>query len=159
MRRVILVITLFTMPLSAQKIERPIYFTFDSGGFSATGKWVPADPKDKAAFPSETEIDCEKRRMSCVEATAEYYYGHPHVSVSDFQVIKWDEHGIIAVSSSGVCMTNTILISFAEKSVTETDSMKQLDDKTKESCNYFGAKKTVMSLFILKNSERWDKER
>jgi hypothetical protein len=158
MRRALLAAMLVTMSVSAQRINRPIYFNFDSGGFSATGKWVPADPKDKAAFPSETEIDCTKSEMSCVEATAEYYYGHPHVTVAEFQVVKWDVHGIIAASASGVCMTNTMLISFAEKSISETDSMKQLDDKTKVACNSIGAKKTEMSLFILKGSERWNKE-
>ena len=149
-------VTVFTPPLSAQKAERPIYFVADAFGFSATGKWVPADPTDKPAFPSETEIDCDKKGMSCVEATAEYYFGHPHVTIAYLQAVKWDSDGIIATSSSGACMTNTVLISFAEKKITETDSMKQLDDKTKEACNFFGAKQTTTEFFILKGSARWN---
>jgi hypothetical protein len=53
-------------------------------------------------------------------------------------------------------MTNTVLISFAEKKVTETDSMKQIDAKTKEACNAFGAKQTTTSLFVLKGSALWN---
>jgi hypothetical protein len=148
--------TVFALVLLAQKTERPIYFEANAFGFSATGKWVPTDPNDKPAFPSETEIDCEKKAMNCVEATAEYYFGHPHVSISYLQAVKWDGDGIIATSSSGARMTNTVLISFAEKTVTETDSMKQLDAKTKEACDAFGAKQTTTSLFILKGSARWN---
>jgi hypothetical protein len=150
------VLTTLTQPVYAQKAGRPIYFTDDGFGFSATGKWVPADPNDKPAFPSETEIDCEKIAMSCVEATAEIYSGHPHVTISYLHAIKWDRDGIVATSSSGTCMTNTILISFAEKEITETYSMKQLDDKTKEACNDFGATRTTTSLFVLKGSGRWN---
>jgi hypothetical protein len=149
-------LTVFALSVFSQQKERSIFFGADAFGFSATGKWVPADPNDKPAFPSETEIDCEKKGMSCVEATAEYYYGHPHVTISYLQTVKWDSDGIIATSSSGACMTNSILISFAEKKITETDSMKQLDDKTKEACNAFGAKQTTTSLFILKGSARWN---
>jgi hypothetical protein len=146
---------LLTLSLSAQKAAHPLYFSVDGKGFSATGKWVPADPKDKPAYPSETEIDCFKSDMSCVEATAEFYFGHPHVIVSYLQAIKWDSNGIIATSSSGICATNTVLISFAEKKISATDSMKQLDDKVKEACNFFGVKSTTMRFFILKGSERW----
>jgi len=158
MKAVIVVLaslTVLALSVSSQKAERPIFFAADEFGLSATGKWVPADPNDKPAFPSETEIDCEKKSMSCVEATAEYYYGHPHVTISYLQAVKWDNDGIIATASSGVCMTNTVLVSFAEKKITETDSMKRLDDKTKEACNSLGAEKTQTSIFVLKNSVRW----
>lgn len=67
--------------------------------------------------------------------------------------------GIIATSADGVSMTNTILISFAEKLISETDWMKQLDKDTKDASATFGAKKTVTLEFVLKNSDRWLKER
>lgn len=156
MRLALFMLTVFPLSLLGQKTERPIFFVVDEFGFSATGKWVPADANEKPGFPSETEIDCDKKEMSCVEATAEIYSGHPHVSLSYLQVVKWDNDGIIATSSSGACMTNTILISFAEKKVTETDSMKKLDDKTKEACNFFGAKQTTTSIFVLKGSAVWN---
>jgi hypothetical protein len=34
--------------------------------------------------------------------------------------------------------------------------MKQLDDKTKGACNFFGAKQTTTEFFILKGSVRWN---
>lgn len=154
--RATLAATLFVTSLSAQKAQRPIYFNFDAANFSATGKWIPADPNDKPPFPAETQIDCTKAGLTCTEATAEYYYGHPHVTLLYFKIIKWDANGIVASSSEGICATNTILISFAEKTVSETDSMKQLDDKTKAACNFFGIQKAVSSDFILKGSVRWD---
>jgi hypothetical protein len=55
-------------------------------------------------------------------------------------------------------MTVTLQISFAEKRISSTHSMKQLDDKTKGACNFFGADKTQEDIFVLKGSERWNKE-
>jgi hypothetical protein len=96
--------------------------------------------------------------MSCVEGTAEIYFGHPHVTLNFYQVIKWDENGIIARDSSGTCMTATMLITYAEKRISSTHSMKKLDDETKRACNYFGADKTQEDIFVLKGSARWNKE-
>jgi hypothetical protein len=135
-----------------------IYFSYDKDSFSATGNWIPADPKDKPAFPSETQVDCFRTGMSCVEATADLYMGHPHVSLNYFQVIKWDKDGIIAGDSSGICMTVTMQITFAEKRISSTHSLKQLDDKVKQSCAFFGADKTQEDIFVLKGSERRNRE-
>jgi len=134
-----------------------IYFDHSESGFFAIGNWASADASVKAP-PSETKIDCFRKSRSCVEATAEYYMGHPHVSVNYLDVIKWDGDGIIARDSSGVCMTVTMQITFAEKRMSSTHSMKQLDDEQKQACNFFGADKTEEEIFILKGSERWNKE-
>src|SRR6266478_3382992 len=115
-----------------------IYFDHDRNNFTATGNWIPADRKDKPAYPTETEIDCFRTSMSCIEATADFYMNHPHVTLNYLQVIRWDNDGIIARDSSKICMTVTIQIIFAEKRISSTHSMKQLDDKTKQSCNFFG---------------------
>jgi hypothetical protein len=48
-------------------------FTVVGDMFSAVGKWIPSDPKVKPAYPEETQIDCFKNSMTCVEATADYY--------------------------------------------------------------------------------------
>jgi len=93
-----------------------------------------------------------------VEATAEFYSGHPHVTLSYLQIIRWDYDGIVASDSSGICMTVTVQISFAEKHISSTHSAKQLNDKTKEACKYFGAEKTEEDIFVLRGSERWAKE-
>ena len=153
------VLLLFTCaPSTRAQSARPIFFAYDKNGFSATGSWIPADTKTSSSVRSETEIDCFKNSLSCVEATAEFYSGHPHVTLNYLQVIKWDNDGIIASDSSGICMTVAVQISFAEKRISSTHSAKQLNDKTKEACKYFGAEKTEEEIFVLRGSERWMKE-
>jgi len=158
MKWIFVAVILLTVAIGASTKEPVLFFTFDKDNFSATGKWVPADPKQKPAFLSETQIDCFRGSMTCVEASAEFYVGYPHATLSYFQVLKWDKDGIVATSSSGTCMTITMLISFAEKSISSTHSMKQLDDKTKEACKFFGAEKTEEDVFVVRGSERWNKE-
>ena len=64
-------ILLFVSLILAAEPQRAstIWFNYDKDSFSATGNWIPADPKDRPAFPSETEIDCSRNSMSCVEGT------------------------------------------------------------------------------------------
>jgi hypothetical protein len=145
-------------PSMRAQSKQPIFFSYDKDNFTATGDWTPMDTKMKPPFPSETEIDCSKSSMACVEATAEFYGGHPHVTINYFQVIRWDNDGIIASDSSGICMTVTIQISFAEGRISSTHSLKRLTEKTKEACKFFGADKTEEDIFVLKGSERWTKE-
>lgn len=151
-------IALFTLSVTSFGTEPVIFFSYDEDNFSATGNWIPADPKDQPAFPSETQIDCFRSDMTCVQATAEFYYGHPHIALNYQQIVKWEKNRIIATGSDGICMTNTMLISFAEQSISLTGAMKKLDDKTNHACNSFGAKKTQAWIFILRASERWNKE-
>ena len=146
---------MLTASLSAQKVKSPLYFFVASDGFSATGRWVPSDPKDKAAYPSETEITCHLRSKSCIEATAEYYSGHPHVSTTFYQVVKWDENGLIATSQDGICMEETLLVSFPDKSISNRHTIKKLNDDQKEACKFFGVSGTEADEFVIKNSGRW----
>ena len=154
------VLLLLTCALNVlpQSAAAPTYFSHDKNNFTATGDWTPADTKTDSSFPSETEIDCFKNSMSCVEATAEFYSGHPHVTLDYLRVIRWDDDGMVASDSSGICMTVTVQISFAEKHISSTHSAKHLNDKTKEACKDFGAEKTEEDIFVLKGSERWLKE-
>jgi hypothetical protein len=136
------VLLLFTCATSTRpQSVSPIFFSYDKNGFTATGSWIPADTKTSSSVRSETEIDCFKNSLSCVEATAEFYSGHPHVTLNYLQVIKWDNDGIIASDSSGICMTVAVQISFAEKRISSTHSLKQLNDKTKEACKLFWCRK------------------
>ena len=146
---------MLTATLSAQKVKPPLYFFVTSDGFSATGRWVPSDPKDKAAFPSETEIICDHGSKSCIEATAELFSGHPHVSTAFYQVVKWDENGLIASSEDGICMEQTLLISFPDKTISNRHSAKKLSDDKKGACKFFGASGTETAEFVIKNSARW----
>ncbi len=151
-------VLLLSASVYAQKVPLSLHFAADSKSFYAVGRWIPSDPKEKAAFPSETEIDCDHQSRTCVEATAEYYYGHPHVSLVYFEVVKWDENGIVASSSSGICMTETMLISFSDKSISNTHSIKKMENDKREACKSFGASGTASELFVVKNSERWNSD-
>jgi hypothetical protein len=132
----------------------PIFFSYDKNGFSATGSWIPVDTKPSSSVRSETEIDCFKNSLSCVEGTAEFYSDHPHVTLNYLQVINWDNDGIIASDSSGICMTVAVQISFAEKRISSIHSMKHLNDQKKEACKFFGAEKTEEEIFVLKGQNQ-----
>ena len=148
------------LPSTGQKASDGALFTLVGDMFSAVGKWIPSDPKDKPAYPEETQIDCFKSSMTCVEATADYYVGHPHVTIHYLVVNKWDKDGLIA-SGGGTCMTYTVLVSFAEKTLNASYALKQLPDKQKDACQALGALKTEKTemTFVLRNSERWNRER
>ena len=105
------------VPATEPQRASAVYFNYDKEDFTATGNWIPANPKDEPAFASETEIDCFKQSMSCVEGTAEFYMGHPHITLEYLQVLKWDNDEIIATDSTGICMTVTIHVTFAEKRI------------------------------------------
>jgi hypothetical protein len=145
---------LFASATSAQTI----FFGHTKDSFSATGYWTATDTKIKPSWQSETIVDCDKNIMMCVEATAEFYMGHPHASLSYLHVMRWDNDGIIATDSSGVCMTVTMQISFAEKRISSTHSVKELDAETKEACKHLQADETEEDIFVLKGSVRWKKE-
>jgi hypothetical protein len=140
----------------AQQTKPALHFGVKDDSFYTSGRWVPSDPKDKAAHPSEVEIDCNGQQKICIEATAEYYSGHPHVSIDYLDITKWDTNGIIATSSSGICMTRTVLISFATMSISDTHSLKVLDKNVKGACAYFGASDTEIDIFVVKGSDKWE---
>jgi hypothetical protein len=135
-----------------------IFFSSDQNSFSATGNWAPSDPRNKPAFPSETQIDCFRDGMLCVEATAEYSKGHPHVALNYFAVSKWDKDGIIATNSSPICMAVTLQISFTDKRVSVTHSAKELDEENKGACKLFSGSTAQEDVFVLRGSARWNRE-
>jgi hypothetical protein len=138
----------------AQKTPLHLEFYPHTGFFFAIGRWTPSDPKDKAGYPSQTEIDCDRQSKTCVEATAELISGSPHVSLIHLDVAKWNENGIIATSSNA-CMIETILISFPDKSISATYSMKKLDSDLKQACTIMNVSKPYTNLFVIEGSQRW----
>lgn len=141
--------------LCGQTVKPRLYFNWNDRDFSANGRWAPSDPKERAAFPSETEFDCDRISKTCVEATAELYSGHPHVSLNYYGILKWDDNGIIVTTNEPICVANTIVISFAEKNLTATSTLKTMDDKKRDACKALGINGTSSSVFIVKNSQRW----
>ncbi len=158
MGRKLLLLCVFSTVALAQTTtvkQPPLYFGVSPDDFSGTGRWIPSNSAEKAAFPSETQIDCDRRTSTCVEATAEYFYGHPHVNLDYFEVLKWSEDGIIASSSNGICMVRTVQITFATKAISGTDTVKKLDAGKKGACTTLGASKDASDTFVIKNSARW----
>jgi coproporphyrinogen III oxidase len=155
--RIIVLVLCSVLPSAGQMASDGGLFTVVGDMFSAVGKWIPSDPKVKPAYPEETQIDCFKNSMTCVEATADYYVGHPHVTIRYLVVNKWDKDSLVA-SGGGTCMTYMVLVSFAEKTLNASYALKQLPEKQRDSCKSLGALKTEMT-FVLRNSERWNKER
>ena len=161
---VILLVVMATVFASGQKAQEDqkkegvVYFSVVADSFSAMGKWAStsSDPKDQIVVPQEVEIDCFKGG-SCIEGTAEYYMGHPHISLRYFEIVRWDKDGILA-SSSAICLKNTVLINIADQTVSRTDSLKSLEEKKKEACAFFGVKQSQSFVFVLKGTDRWNKE-
>jgi hypothetical protein len=144
-------------PASAQEKDANLFFFVLPKEFSVVGQWTPSDPKDKNSMPRETQIDCFRQTNECVEADAEYYMERAHVTVSYSRILKWDSTGIIAVDDSGTCVSRTIIVSFASKSLSATYSPKKLLEKQKEACKFFGMKDSDSARFIVKNSQEWIK--
>lgn len=138
----------------------PVYFLVAPDSFSAVGKWAStsSDPKDEIAIPQEVELDCFKNTFICVEATAEYYMGNPHITVQYPEIVRWDKDGLLIKDSSGICMSHTILINFADKTVSSTYLAKSLDKKQAEACAFLGAKKATSYTLVVRGTERWNKE-
>jgi hypothetical protein len=151
------------MTAAAQSPEQGhnvIFFSARDGFFSATGKWASttSDPKDQPAYPQEVEIDCFRETRNCVEAEAEYYMGNPHITVFYHDIIRWDKNGIVASSGSSPCMTNTLMINFADQAISSTSSLKSIDEEMKKACASFGTGPSHSYVFVLKGTDRWEKE-
>jgi hypothetical protein len=149
------------LSLVQSQSDRVLFFSYDRGSFSATGKWAStsSNPKDQIANPQEVQIDCFRARRECIEATAQYYMGNPHVDISYLSIIQWDKDGIIAVSSAGTCITNKLIFNFADKSITALDTPKQLPADQKKACAFFGAGEAPPPYtFVVRGSLRWEKE-
>jgi hypothetical protein len=134
-----------------------VFFSHDAESFSATGKWVDDPATSEESIPQEAQLDCTRQTRSCVQAIAEIYYGHPHVLLFYYNITRWNKDGI-TLFQDGQCMTNTIIITFADKSAIEVNAPKTLPKKQADACNFFGAHQSSRSIFVPKGSARWEKE-
>lgn len=85
------------------------------------GKWSDAD--NNLGVPS-VEINCYERFGFCEEADATYYFGKSGVTLTSFDILRWDKRELIAVDSSPICVVNTLRFDFVAKKVTITLSLK-----------------------------------
>lgn len=158
--RLLSIILLASSMLSAQTESGPnLYFFVDQSSFSAEGTWVPVDPKDHAAYQEETEFDCDKRTGQCLEAGADYSFGHPHINVTYFQIIKWDSNGIVATNADGICSGRTVSVGFAAKHISDTREAKVLPADKQKACQTLGIPPNESWTFLIKNSKAWAAER
>jgi len=137
-------------PAFSQALQ--VHFSVDRTSFYADGR-----ESDKSLFPSETQINCDRQSKTCIAATAEYYSGHPHVSIEYFQILKWDTDGIIATSDA-ICMQRTMIVSFSNKAISISGMLKSLPKEKTEACETLGASKPYTDVFVLKNSPDWNKD-
>jgi hypothetical protein len=157
--RSLLLALLASSTLPAQTAKSNLYFFVDAHSFSAEGTWVPIDPKSHAAYQAETQLDCDKRTATCTEATADYFSGHPHVSLLYFQIVKWDGNGIVASNADAICVTRTLSIGFAAKHIIDTREAKVLPKETQKACEPIGIPASEGWTLVLKNSKEWKAER
>jgi len=82
----------------------------------AEGKWSDAGPE---VAPNSTEIHCYKRFGFCevAVASASKTSRLASVSLSIFDILRWDTSEMIAVDSSPICVVNTLRFDFAAKNV------------------------------------------
>jgi hypothetical protein len=135
-----------------QRSTPPVHFSFDSGSLYADGR-----ESEKSQFPSETQVNCDRQSKMCIGATAEYYSGHPHVSIEYFQIVKWDADGIIATSDA-ICMQRTMIVSFPNKAISIAGTLKSLSKEKTKTCETVGASRPYTDFFILKDSPEWNKD-
>jgi len=136
----------------AQRSSPPVHFNVDSGNFYADGR-----EGEKTQFPSETQLNCDRQSKTCIAATAEYYSGHPHVSIEYFHILKWDADGIIAISNA-LCLQRTMIVSFPNKAISISGAQRSLPKDKKEACETVGASQPYTDVFVLKNSPEWNKD-
>jgi hypothetical protein len=116
------------IPLAAQK---PI--TFDVSNvlvgakkiqtlyLFAEGKWSDAGEHLGAL---STEVRCYKSLDFCNVGSAEWNGSEAFVSLSDYDILRWDGNEIIAVDSSPICIVNTLRVDLVTERITLSSSDK-----------------------------------
>jgi len=90
--------------------------------FSAVGKW--SDTGDDVG-PLSVAIRCYKRFGFCSVSTANLMMtNRANLSVTDFDVFRWDSRELIAVDGSNDCKVDTLRADFVTKKVTLSSSEK-----------------------------------
>ena len=95
----------------------------DTKWLFATGKWSDAG-KDVGVY--STEIHCYKRFGFCEVSSAMVSdgVGELDLALSEFDILRWDAHELIAVDSSGICVANTLRADFKTKKVSISSASK-----------------------------------
>lgn len=134
MKHVVLLVALFVPIMCAQ--ERSANVHVRPHAVFANGKWKATTGRqgDEMAFKHAVEIDCFRSEKRCMEATASIVGTEPDLAVQYYEVIRWDENGLVAQSDDAICMTNQLIINFQEKSVLAVDAPKLGAKGLKDTC-------------------------
>jgi hypothetical protein len=102
----------------------------------ARGRWKSTTGKqgDEVAFKQAVEIDCFQVEKTCMEATASVIGAEPDLLVEYYEVVRWDENGILAENTDATCMTNQLIINFQEQGVLAIDAPKRGAEGFKGAC-------------------------
>jgi hypothetical protein len=87
----------------------------------AEGKWSDAD---EHVGPGSTHIQCYKSFGFCDVANAFETFGVAGVSLTSFDILRWDSREIIAVDSSPICIVNTLRVDLIAQRITLSSSDK-----------------------------------
>lgn len=87
-------------------------------------------PTDKAAkirrSIGSSEIECYQRFGFCEEAEATFCSGKAGVSLTSFDILRWDQRELIAVDSTPICAVDTLRFDFVAKKVAITMALLRL---------------------------------
>jgi hypothetical protein len=108
-----LILDVSTVVVGSERLETLYAF--------AMGKW--SDAGDNVGNNS-TEIHCYKRFGSCEVASASTFFGLASVSITSFDILRWDTSEMIAINSSPICLVNTLRFDFAAKKVSLSSTSK-----------------------------------
>jgi hypothetical protein len=102
--------------VGAQRLETQYAF--------ATGKWSDAG---RHSGRQSIEIHCYKRFSFCEGAeawSADFVAPQAWVLLETFDILRWDEHEMIAVDSEAICVVNTLRFDFDKKQVSLSSTSK-----------------------------------
>jgi hypothetical protein len=108
-----LIFDVSTVVVGSQRLETLWVF--------AEGSWTDAGPD---VGINSTDIHCYKRFGFCEVATASSFSRLASVSLSTFDILRWEANEMIAVDNSPTCVVNTLRFDFAAKKVSLSSTSK-----------------------------------
>jgi hypothetical protein len=87
----------------------------------ASGKWSDAG---KDLGTTSSHVECYKKFGFCAQAEAYSLGGQAWVNTTTLDILRWDDHELIAVDSTPTCQVNQIRFDFKTKQVSVTESPK-----------------------------------
>jgi hypothetical protein len=87
----------------------------------AAGKWSDAGD---GVGQNSTEIHCYQRFGFCEVGSASALFKESWVTLTNYDILRWDANEMIAVDSSALCVVNTVRFDFVAKKVSISSASK-----------------------------------